>query len=456
MSEPSSPSRTRTAERAPARRRPARVARLLVVHGPDRGASRVLTGERLVVGREGSGEGALELHDAEVSRGHLAIEVEGAAGAATLEYLVEDQGSRNGVHADGARVTRARLRHGTVVRLGSTLLLFDVAELPAGAELDGESDHLPGPSLALGRIRAEIRAVAGGPAPVLILGDSGTGKERIAEELHRQSGRSGPFVPINCAAISAELAESELFGHVAGAFTGATSKSPGVFMSADRGTLFLDEIGELPTALQPKLLRALAKGEVRPVGSAEIRHADVRIVAATHRDLERAAREGGFRGDLLARLSGWTITVPPLVERKQDVLALAQRFLLAAGHPGALTADAAEALLLHPWRYNVRELEQVVGSAVIRARGEPIDLPHLPRELARPLEARGGEVVEVAPPLALLIPRDRAPTADELRTVLDQLGGSISEVAAFFGKDRKQVYRWMKRHEIVRDDEPEA
>ncbi|HZI14383.1 MAG TPA: sigma 54-interacting transcriptional regulator [Myxococcus sp.] len=427
-----------------------RVRRLLVVHGEGRGGLQVLEGEGpYVLGRAGGGaaEGPLALPDGEVSRQHARVVWDAAAGG----FCLEDAGSRNGTFLNGRRVLgRARLEGGAVVRLGASVLLYEDVLLPAFAPLEPESPGLPGPSLGLGRVRAEVGLVAPQPLPVLVLGETGVGKELVAEELHRRSGRAGPFVPVNCAAISPQLAESELFGHTAGAFTGALKRSDGLFVAADNGTLFLDEVGELPLELQPKLLRALARGEVRPVGGAAPVHANVRVVAATHRDLGRLASEGRFRDDLLARLSGWTLRIPPLRERKEDVLALGRRFLARAPQAPTLTADAAEALLLHDWPHNVRELEQALAAAAVRAGNGPLRREHLPPAWVERLKDRAFPAPAVpapaAPmPLEVLVPRDRPPGREELHTVLTRLEGNMAQVADFFGKDRRQVYRWAEK-----------
>jgi DNA-binding NtrC family response regulator len=282
---------------------------------------------------------------------------------------------------------------------------------------------------------------------VLVLGETGVGKERVAQEIHRQSRRPGPLVAVHCAPIAPSLAETELFGHAAGAFTGATQKSDGVFVAADKGTLFLDEIAELPAALQPKLLRALATGEVRAVGRSDARIVDVRLVAATHGDLGQAATTGDFRGDLLARLAGWTLRVPPLRDRREDVIMLA-RFFLARASPGVtVSPGCAEALVLHDWRFNVRELEQALAGAAIRARDGVIHPEHLPETVARAYFACAPSTHPDAqdPPLQTLVAPDAIPDADGLRRVLQECRGNVAQVAAYFGKDRKQIYRWAER-----------
>src|SRR5437764_11842167 len=218
---------------------------------------------------------------------------------------------------------------------------------------------------ALGHALELLRRAAPARLPVLIRGESGSGKEVAARAVHALSPRvDEPFVPVNCGAISPELAEAELFGHERGAFTGAIASSPGAFGAANGGTLFLDEIGDLPLPLQVKLLRALEAGEVKPVGAARPRAIDVRVICATHHDLRARVREGAFREDLFYRLRGVTVELPPLRARPRDILPLAEHFL-ADGK--SFAPDARSALLAHRWPGNVRELRHVVQLAALLA-----------------------------------------------------------------------------------------
>jgi DNA-binding NtrC family response regulator len=424
-------------------------------HGAERGARVMVDSEPVVIGRLEHVPGPLALSDTRVSKRHATVRRDAATGVVVLE----DAGSRNGTFVDGVRVQRAELRGGEVVRVGATLLLYEQAEVRHGEALDPPRGVLEGPSLALQRVRGEIRRFAPHSIPALILGESGVGKELVALEIHRQSRRSGRLVTVNCAAISANLAESEIFGHAAHSFTGAQHKHEGLFSAAAGGTLFLDEIGEMHLDLQAKVLRAIAVGEIRPVGSSQPERVDVRVVAATHRNLDQAAEKGTFRGDLLARLRGWELRVPPLRERRADILPLAARFF-QEGSATALgrdeprfTADVAEALLLHAWPYNVRELQQVMTVAAVRGGGESLRIHHLPEAIAAPLVARirseAPSTPPVAssapPPLELVVPRDRPPTREELEQVLVRTGGNMADAATFFGKDRRQIYRWAVR-----------
>jgi transcriptional regulator with GAF, ATPase, and Fis domain len=409
----------------------------------------ILSDRPLAIGRVGGAEPSLALADPRLSRLHAVVERAGDG------WQIVDQESRNGTWVNGARVARETLRHGSVVRVGGTLLLFLDQEVPAREEPADRETHLVGPSLALQRVRSDLALVARRDTPVLILGETGVGKELVATEVHRRSGRTGSFVAVNCAAITSTLAESELFGHVPGSFTGATRRAAGLFVAANGGTLFLDEIGDLPLELQPKLLRALAQREVRPVGSVEPVAVDVRVVAATNRDLETDVKSGRFRADLYARISAWQVDVPPLRERREDILHIAQAFLGKVSAARRLSVDAAEALLLYGWPYNVRELEQVVATAGLRAasdaprREQVVKLEHLPPRVAAALGARVQErLPSVESALAVEIDRDAAPSAEDLRRVLVAHDGNVSHVARFFGRTRKQIYRWAAAHGI--------
>ncbi len=239
-----------------------------------------------------------------------------------------------------------------------------------------------GKSRPLTRVMQLVERAAPSPTSVLITGESGTGKEMVARALHRLSGRTGAFVPVNCGALPENLMESELFGHVKGAFTGASQNKEGLYLSAHEGTLFLDEVGELPPALQVKLLRVLQEHKIRPVGASREIQADVRVIAATNRDLESAIEDGSFRQDLYYRLNVITLELPPLRERPEDIPLLAQHFLEKHSRNLAkqlvFRADALRWICSQPYRGNVRELENVVERAVTMALGDQITLDDLP------------------------------------------------------------------------------
>jgi len=420
--------------------------RLVVLHAPDPDdAGRILplTPDRpaLIVGRQLSADGLLGLADHKMSRRHAEIRL------ADDGWYLRDLGSRNGTFVAGLSSPSARLEHGSLIRVGSSLLLYEAFQLDDGLRLQTEEPPLMGPSVAMQIVRGSLRTAATHGVPVLLLGESGVGKEMAAEYLHLHSGRNGDLVPVNCGALPADLVEAELFGATAGAYTGAGRDRPGLFAAAQGGTILLDELGEFPLALQPKLLRVLATGEVRPVGATKATRVDVRVVAATNRDLASEVAAERFRGDLMARLAAWTLTLPPLRERREDVLALADH-LWQGGGPLRWTADAAEAMVLYDWPWNVRELRQVIDALAIGAGSEPLPATALPERIRRGLGQRlvprtTGEV-----PLELRVRRDRTPGRRELKEVLAFFGGNISQVARFFDKRRFQVYRWCEKHDL--------
>src|SRR5256714_11367379 len=304
-------------------------------------------------------------------------------------WLLKDLASTNGTFLDGARIAEADVDAGARIRVGSAELRIEQTAPRLQATLPGLVARDP----ALAPVLELLRRAAPSSLPVTILGESGTGKEVAARAVHELSDRrAGPFVPLNCGAISRELAESELFGHERGSFTGAITNAPGAFATADGGTLFLDEIGDLPTPLQVKLLRALEAGDVKPVGAPKPRRIDVRVVCATHHDLRLRVRDGAFREDLLYRLRGVTVELPPLRARPHDILPLAEHFLPA---DRSFAPDARSALLAHRWPGNVRELRHVVQlaallseSPIIRAYAlrfdDPAPAPWAPRVCEQP------------------------------------------------------------------------
>jgi transcriptional regulator with PAS, ATPase and Fis domain len=290
--------------------------------------------------------------------------------------------------------------------------------------------HLARRAVALGR-------VARSNAPVLLLGETGTGKEVLARAIHRLSGRRGTFVAVNCGALPATLVEAQLFGHVRGAFSGAAGDAPGLLRSADGGTLLFDEIGDLPGPAQAALLRVLQENEVVPLGATRPIPIDLRIVAATHRPLGELVARGEFRSDLFARLAGLTFLLPPLRERREDIGALVAAF--ASKMPIRLTPEAGRAILLYDWPLNVRELHRALEVAVALSDGEVIDVAHLPpavaacasRPIPRPEEVSGEGLLQ-----------------EKLTLAFARHGGNVSAVAREFGKGRMQVQRWMRRFGI--------
>jgi DNA-binding NtrC family response regulator len=299
----------------------------------------------------------------------------------------------------------------------------------------------------------QIALACASDAPVLVTGETGTGKELVARAIHRHGPRSSrPFVPVNCGALPEGLLESELFGHVRGAFTGAVADKKGLFEEARGGTIFLDEIGEMSPPLQVRLLRTIELGEVRPVGGTRVTSVDARVVAATHRDLERAAREGTFRQDLFYRLHVFSIRIPPLRERREDVPLLAAHFLAGFASRGrgaaSLTPAALGALAAYDWPGNVRELENTLERVAVEARGGAIDVADLPpafRERKASLEE----------PLFAGLPSLEEMEKRYLRHVLSAVRGNRSRAAEVLGIDRRTLYRMAERFGIdLGDDEP--
>ncbi len=300
-------------------------------------------------------------------------------------------------------------------------------------------------SPAMKRLAVLVRRVAASDVTILITGESGTGKERLAEAVVAASGRAdAPFVRFNCAAITAELAEAELFGHSKGAFTGASRARAGLFREADGGTLFLDEIGELDPRTQAKLLRALQEGEVRPLGEDRPVAVDVRILAATHRDLAARVEEGAFREDLLYRLKVVNLHLPPLRERPEDLAILAERFLVELGERfgvGPLGIDDAllARLSSYPWPGNVRELKNAIESLVVLSPRGELDLSLLPGASDAPARASLEERVAAY---------ERGLLVGSLRSA----GGNRTEAARHLGIGRATLYEKLKKHHIGKDE----
>jgi DNA-binding NtrC family response regulator len=316
--------------------------------------------------------------------------------------------------------------------MGDTVLLVET--LPEGFVPADPGPPLLGASPAIADLRQRLARCAASPAPVLIQGETGAGKEVAARLIHEMSGRDGPLLDVHCAGVPATLIESELFGHLRGAFTGADRARQGLMVAANRGTLLLDEVGEIPPEVQVKLLRVLERKEVRPLGASAAVPVDVRIVSATNRDLSAETVAGRFRADLYARVAHAIVTVPPLRERRMDILPLAMHFLSGAGSP-AIAPDLAVTLLRHPWPGNVRELASLMELAVADATGADRVLRPTPAVLER-LAAYSRLVPDAEEP-----PPDR----EQLDRLLAETGGNVAEVARKLGKFRAQVYRWVRR-----------
>lgn len=421
---------------------------LSIVHPPELAAVRLELGDGLVLGRQSEPGVAVVAHST-VSRRHAAIQHKDSG-----LWLV-DLDSRNGTSVNGAPAREPTyLLPQSIVRLGDVLAVVD----QAGAGVFDAAEALAGTSPAMVRAREQLARAAPERAPVLIVGETGVGKERLAFEVHRRSGRPGAYVTLNCAELTRELIESQLFGHRRGAFTGASGSQEGLFVAADGGTLFLDEIGELSLDLQPKLLRVLEDGQVRALGSTHSRAVDVRIVAATNRNLDEWVEQGGFRRDLYARLALFEIHLPPLRERRQDLLAWLELLhrgeqpsappLAARFHP-----DVVERLLLHPWLDNLRGLKRLVVRLGSGAAAGPIGVRALLEALP---ELEGGRTRQSslpAPPQRSpsAPPGQKTPTREELLAVLEANGFSVRATSKHFGRDRRQIYRWIEAYGIERD-----
>jgi len=325
---------------------------------------------------------------------------------------------------------------------------------------DAADQLLVGTSPAMRKLRAALDRLASQDVSILIRGESGTGKELVARALHeRGSRRKRRFVALNCGAIPESLIDSELFGHAKGAFTGATTDRPGVFVEADGGTLFLDEIGDMPTAVQARLLRVLQEGEVRPVGGSGVRNVDVRVIAATHVDLTSAVEHGRFRQDLFYRLNVVVLSVPPLRDRFEDLPILAAHFLRKHGGTAnlSLSPDALDAMISYPWPGNVRELENSIMHAIALHQGDVI----VPESLPSSITARSNGKISATIPVASSDGGDELPPLTEakrrasavfeknyLTLAMERAKGSISEAARLAGLDRTNFRRLLQRHGI--------
>lgn len=392
----------------------------------------------VVLGRTVTDPNGRAFPDSRMSRTHATIVV-GASGP-----TVRDS-STNGTFVDGARIDgSALLSDGAVLRTGDTFFVVRAAATDPG---DADLPELVGRAPAMARLRSSIALVAATDASVLVLGETGTGKELVARAIHQRSGRRGALVAVNCAAVPESLAESHLFGHVAGSFTGARSAHDGVFRRAHGGTLFLDEVAEASPGLQARLLRVLEERAVLPVGADRPVPVDVRLVTATHVALRGAVARGSFRADLYARISDLTIPVPPLRERREDIVPLLVR-ALGEGTPPPSPA-LIEALLLHDWPFNVRELLKTAREMTIRGSGlEVLDRALIAERLAPP---------SCPPPTCASTPSSAPPSAEpitreRLEQLMAEVGGNVSELARRLGRSRRQVRRYLETFELRADD----
>ncbi len=396
------------------------------------------------VGRAPGPDPALRVADGEMSKVHAHV----AWSPERRRFVLEDQRSSNGTSLNGRPTEREVLAAGDVIRMGGTVFRFDVYDDDAVGWRSRPGAALVARSGSMRRVVQRVAQAAQSRITVLIVGETGTGKELVADALHGASGRTGPLRAVNCAALPTDLVESELFGHVKGAFSGADAAATGLFRDADGGTLFLDEIGELAPDIQAKLLRVLETRRVRPVGGTTEYSVDVRVVAATNRPLESDAEAGRFRDDLYARLAEWTIALDPLRERPMDLAPLWRHFA-ATYAPGAtltLKGSAFEALALYSWPYNARELLAVVkGVALAPPLDGRVSLRHLPPEIAGRVLRRAGDLTPTPEPV---VPTGEIPTSRQLRQEMTRHGGDVIAVAAALGKPEALVRRWLRRYHI--------
>jgi transcriptional regulator with PAS, ATPase and Fis domain len=454
---------------------------------PDRAAVLyvVLEGERALAGGLRALLGGVK--EVRIGRGAARTWNVDAAGIATLEvpdprmsgkharlvkeddgWLLEDLGSTNGSYVGGSRVESAAIDHASVVTLGATALLVD----PFEQVPDGSQRFIDAPSLKsrprgiatlvplVEQQMPRLVRVAMAKLPILLLGESGAGKEVLARTIHEISARTGPFVAINCGALAPTLVESQLFGYVKGAFSGALKDEPGLVRASSGGTLFLDEIGELPPAAQATLLRVLQEKEVLPLGATKPIAVDLRVVAATLKPIDESPT---FRPDLYARVAAYVHRLIPLRERRADLGLLIADLLprVAPERAGKLrlSPDLVTALVSHAWPRNVRELEHLLSVAVVTSTEDLLRLEHVGDGLRTSRAPVSAHLPASAPtsasPSAPSAPTSRPLSEDdeklrvELSAALTRTHGNVSEVARTMGKTRMQIHRWMKRFGIT-------
>jgi transcriptional regulator with PAS, ATPase and Fis domain len=421
-----------------------RAATLRILAGPDAGRTARIEQPTFVVG--GGDSADLHLTDRGVSREHVRFSLDPRG------IRVRDQGSKNGTFIGGMRVSDVLLTEGATLTIAGTTLAIELEGDPIVLPLSSSYrfEKVIGTSTVMRHLFATLERAAATDLSILLEGESGVGKDLLAESIHAKSARSEhPFVVVDCGAISPQLLESELFGHERGAFTGAEHAHKGAFLKASRGTLFLDEIGELPIDLQPKLLRVLEAREVRALGSSGPRKIDVRIIAATNRKLAEAATMGTFRSDLFYRLAVMRVSVPPLRERPEDILPIARSFLRSARGDllADFPADFASMLTSHRWPGNVRELRNVVQRFAVFGA-----------EMLSPLEGEGAGVAQSEDDRLAQLPYAKAKRIvmsrfeDEyLPRVLARADGVVSRAADLAGVGRPSFYRMLERSSFAKD-----
>jgi len=433
-------------------------AKLVVLEGPEEGLEVPLEAT-LEVGTAPSS--SMVLTDPAVSRNHAAFAVVGGL------ILVRDRGSSNGTFLGGTRVVEAQVPLGAVLTLGDTQIALHprwyVREVQPSTET--RFGDLLGTSVAMREVFALLERVTPTDVSVLVEGESGTGKELVARSIHRASARSEkPYVVFDCTSIPRDLAESELFGHKQGAFSGAVADRAGAFHRAHGGTICLDEIGELPLDLQPKLLRVLETGEVRSVGDDEVRKVDVRVLAATNRDLHAEAARGSFRSDLLYRLEVVKIRIPPLRHRPADIPPLVSHFLNGKLPPDDVAdGDNLQRLIGYSWPGNVRELRNMIDRAVALANrpGAPQvpfaslifnlgPVPHAPLTIGMSFPGVASPLPFKEAKAQLLAGFERA----YVEALLERHHGVVTQAAEAAGLSRKHLYSLIQR--ATGESDPES
>jgi len=431
---------------------------ITVVEGPNAGEQFVVDAAQPSSMLVGQGPAcAIRLADREASRRHAAFEVQGR------RLRITDLGSTNGTFVDGLAIADAWLVGEELVRIGSTAMRIDARSGLQGLRVPeaGSFGTVVGESLAMRRLYPLCERLAQAEIPVIVEGETGTGKEALAESIHEQSRRSqGPFVVFDCTAVPPNLLEAELFGHERGAFTGAVGQRKGVFEQAHGGTLLIDEIGDLDLALQPKLLRAIEKSEVRRLGADRAMRVDVRLIAATRRDLDKEVAAGRFRDDLFHRLAVGRIELPPLRKRLGDVALLARHFCVQlGGTKNQIPDDVLVRWQDHGWPGNVRELRNAVARYLSLGEagreqavrlvdaGEPVP-PPAPEKGALTAGDPIAQVLEQN--LALPVARQRVVEEFERRyieRVLAEHGGNVAKAATASGIARRyfQILKARKR-----------
>jgi len=417
--------------------------RLTVIEGPDRDAAIDGGGAELAIGTASAN--TMILGDPAVSRHHVAIS------PAQRGHLIRDLGSTNGTAINGVAVERAYLAPGAVIAIGRSRLRFDVlgGEDRAALSSDTRWGRALGTSEAMRRIFAVLPRLAESDSTILLEGETGTGKGLLAEAIHEASPRrAGPFVVLDCGAIPPTLIESELFGHEKGAFTGAAAARVGGFEAARGGTVFLDEIGELPLDMQPKLLRALEDRVVKRVGGNEPVRLEIRIIAATNRDLRAEINQGRFRSDLYYRLNTFRLRIPPLRERRDDIALLVAHFYGQLSPGGEPPAELLAELTRHDWPGNVRELRAAVERAVLL--GDPTVWRALTDDAPGPSEdARFDDGA------SFRAAKERAVAAwerDYVRALIARHDGNLSRAARAVRMDRNHLRELLRRHRVTADD----